>query len=806
MMLAPLDVAAKVYTINPSSPPNGALAANSWPGFTTPAQSIFTNGGLKWLGSNAGDPWYNTAFVTNAIGRDQEVSFKMTQTYQGCIVYLRFDGETSVRFTVSKGGNTLKVDFVRYTREIGVTYGSTPDTVVESAMGVPPGGTSLSALVGSTFSASDVWTFGAAADTFYAKFNGTTFWSGRFWTATKPGKIAVRHEANDDRGYRDITCTFKPSVASYSDFDNFVLDPRDWGLSDKATTGSIAAGSYTLVVNDATGFDIGKSIIVETGAEAGGGVFGTEGVGGTWPTYSYANEAALPNAAAYRATDNPSDTDLFVWLRSTNKVWINYKNAGVPTWGEFSPATQDYYYYHNEVQPRALCATITNKSGNTLTLNKAAAVTATNANVYVDATPAWDSIWAGNAIIGTLATSFGATHPDWYSVREHVTIKFPPGRFAMRKFHTLPATRYWTIEGEHRDDAIIHTPMGGSDFWVKHFGSHNTWRNMTFVGNVIEHKGFCHDTDRFYINLAWTLVLSGNRQSGINGEEYCEVNNVGFINTFGGAGLELTHYSHIRNCYGIQNQGNLQRYMTWFFAHGYCIDSWVEDCTYDGDKLGTAFEVFQCDGGGFRNCHSINGYFSSNFGGGDYLWENCTAIIDLNDMPTVRDWMKDNAAVFNINVNIGAGAQTPDVILEGGHIKNPRIEITQRASDGLLRSGIAINTGAVGMRVTGTHPAKPGLGYINWIRSGATPVYGEWTAVGSNEKSVITGIRIEGLDDTVSHYGGIYNHVQNAATDAPLVTNCVAENIQIYDRTTSSFSQGVGANGNINNATYEALP
>lgn len=807
MMLAPINTADRVYTIDPSATAVGALAANYWTGFDSPAQQIYSIAGVKNVGASSAGTWGDTAFVTKASGRDQEVSFKVAQTYAGMIVYLRYDGESAVKLVVSKGGNTFKADYVRRTTRILQNYGVGTETLVESRLGVDPGGAVLSTLLGtSTFSVNDVWTFGASGDTFYAKFNGVEFWSARFWTQAKPGKIAVLQEANDDRGYRDVTCTFKPSAVSYSDFDNWVLDLRDWGLKDSATTGSMTAGSYDLVVASAANFSVGDVIVVETGGEAGGGLFGTEGVGGTWPTYSYANQAALPNATTYRAIDNPSDTDLFVWLRDTGKVWINYKNAGVPTWGEFSPATQDYYYYHNEVQPRALVATITNKSGNTLTLDKAAVVSTTNANVYVDCTPAWEEISNGNAVIGTVAPVFGAVHPDWYSVREHVTFRLPPGKFAMRKFHTMPTTRYWTIHGESIDGTVLHTPQGGSDFWIKHFGSHNTWHSMRWEGNVKENRGFCHDTDSFYINLAWTLVLAGNRQSGINGEEYCEAYNMGFVNTFGGVGLEITHYSRTHHCYCVQNEGNLQRYMTWFFAHGYCIDSWVEDCTYLGDNLGTAFEIFQADGGGFKRCYAVNGYFSSNFSGGDYLWEDCTALIDLNVTPAIRPWMDSNAAVFNINVNIGGGAQTPEVILEGGRIVNPRIQIKQRTSDAALRTGIAINTGAVNMRISGTHPDKPGQGYINYIRSGAPSVYGEWAGISSNELTVIDGIRVEGLDNIVSNYGTIISHVGNRASDTPLVTNCVAEEIGIYDRATSSFSEGVGVAGNITNAEYEALP
>lgn len=801
MMLVPIDTADKTFSIDPTGASVGALAANAWTGFDSPVQEIILESGQKYIAGKSSDPWSDTAFVTKASGRDQEISFKMSKTYQGFTVYLRYDGETAVRITVSKGGNIFYASFVRYVGRISQLKDVGSDTVVAGVLEPASLGLVLSGLVGTTFALTDEWTVGAEGDLFYAKFNGTTFWSQRFWTQAKPGKIALLFESNASVGYRDVTCTFKPSSGGYySDFDNVVLDPRDWGLKDSVTTGSMAKDSYALVVEDASGFNVGDTVCVATGGEAGGGLFGTEGVGGTWPTYSFDNEAALPDPAVYRATNNPENRDVYVWLRSTSKVWIAYLANGVPTWGEFSPQTVDFYYYHNEVQPRALVAKITAKSGNTLTLDKAAAVATTNAGVFIDCTPAWTEMLAGNARIGAIAQSFGAVHPDWYSVREHVTIRIPPGRFALRKKCIIPETRYWTVHGESISSTVLHTPMGGSDFWVYHYGSHNTWHSMTREGNVLENRGFCHDIDRFYAFMDNTMTLGGNRQSGINGEEYCSMYNMRFYNTFSGPVMGLTHYSTIKNCHAVYNDGNLQRYTSWFFLNAYCIDSWIENCTYIGDRVGNAYEIFQADGGGMKNCSAINGYFSSNYSGGDYLWENVSAIIDLNYGPT-RDWTQQNGAVFNLNQNIGGGAETPAVLLEGGRIVDPYIEITQRVSDGLVRSGIAINGGVTNCRVYGTHPEKPGRGVIIFHKT-VPPLSTEYYGVRADSPAVIDGIRV------INGNGGQDSRadIQNKDYGIAVTRNCVAESVYLNASNGSSWSNAMGTNGNITNAEYEALP
>ncbi len=89
-----------------------------------------------------------------------------------------------------------------------------------------------------------------------------------------------------------------------------------------STTGTISGASNSLVVSSNPGFQIGDAIIVETGGEAGLGARGTKGVGGTWPTLSYANAAAM-NA------DTSKPDGQHAWLLDTGDVYFWLVSLGV---------------------------------------------------------------------------------------------------------------------------------------------------------------------------------------------------------------------------------------------------------------------------------------------------------------------------------------------------------------------------------------------------------------------------------------------------------------------------------------------
>ena len=112
---------------------------------------------------------------------------------------------------------------------------------------------------------------------------------------------AVALKANTGYGFRAITMSPLANGYLYSDYANNKLDMRDWGMRSIQTTGTIAAGSSTLVLAATQNLKVGDFLLVEIGHEAGAGLRGTIGVGGVWPALYYATTAALQKPPAGRA-------------------------------------------------------------------------------------------------------------------------------------------------------------------------------------------------------------------------------------------------------------------------------------------------------------------------------------------------------------------------------------------------------------------------------------------------------------------------------------------------------------------------
>lgn len=794
MMLSPTYVADKVYTIDPTGLSDGALAANYWTGFDSPAQRIFTASAVKYLGNASGDTFSDTAFVTKARGRDQEVSWKAAQTYQTDQIYLRYTGTEAVYFSISTSDNRLKVFFLKSVGRVNQLSTAGADSQVQYSFGMDSNGVSLTGLTGAfTPSVSDTWTVGCVGDLFYAKRNGSIFWSYRLWTHTRPGKIAMLITANDPRGLRDISCTFKASVATYSDHDNRRYDFRDWGFKDSKTTGTIAGGSLTtLTVADAAGFEIGDPVIVEIGGEAGAGEPETVGVGGTWPTYSYANIASFPNPTTWVAAIGGGADDGYAWAIDTNKVYRAYNPGTGFIWEEYTPTTQARWYYQNKVMPRALYATITNKSGNTLTLDTAATVATTNANVYYDCTAGVTEFLEGDVNEGGTA----------YSIRSDLDLILGDGVYAAHGHVVFPTTQEWRIWGSSRDNIRWYSPKGTEPFTIRHEGSDNVWSDMSFEGWAGV-KYWCFDSPTEWGVIYHTLDMTGNANNGRGGEYRSRIDRVDYYNMWGGSHMSEITDGGSADCRGYQTNGNMQQYFTWYFQHAYCTDTFFERCEYYGDKIGTAFEIFQANGGGYKDCIAVNGYFASNYSGGDYLIENFTQTVDANQLPA-NDWMSANNFVFNLNVNIADGANHPEIAAFGGRVVNPTISITQNSTTGYVPSGIAVNTDVVAVRITGTHPEKPGSGVIIFVRASGKEAFPA-RGISSNEPVTITGIRVKGNNTASSHteqYADIVTH----RNDGSVVEDNVTDTIYSVDTGTNTWYDDQGTNGNITNTAYEALP
>jgi hypothetical protein len=782
MMILPLlDTGDRVFSFAPSSYVNQTtIPANSLTGFTHAAAVVADQ--AYW--GTTKRYLLNTPYVfeqrtpvplweTKAKGRDVEV-----ETWgRDFLLYLQLDGGKAYVFKLFDAGQQFTVSFM--TNIPASPTWDAPGTVSVTLYNTGD----LEALIGGGFdsqaTASHVYTFGVEGMTLYAAMNGVRFWEGTYYYRNTAGTVMYVGK-NDEDGCRDTTVTFKPDSTRYSDMDNKIIDPRDWGFKSVQTTGSMSAGSPTLTVASSTGFAIGDKIIVATGGEAGAGLLGTKGVGGTWPAASYANEAALPSPSAFRAANG--NTDAYAWLEDTGKVWIAFLSSGTPTWGNFTDAyasDDEAFFYFRNVAPRALIAYITNIVGNTITLDRNSVVATTNAEVYFDNT---DVQYAAMGSIGASNLS-------------SATFQWPAGTYAMSGRFFFGTNDYWTVRGDSRSTTVLKYPKGVPQIVIENSGEFASIRDFKVVGNFGTNY-WCHPTTNGYYTYEHTLVVFGNYKTG----GYIE--RVDFENTWLCYALQTRFDGYARDCTAVWNNGSSSEYVGWPMQTAYCTDTWMEDCSLTFDSVNPGMELFQADGGGIRSCTLVNGYVASNTSGGGYLMDELDIDLDYNASPSEDWWALGRQPAIEINTNIGGGALNPSLVNTGGEIRNPTMAVTKRSSNGFMRGGIGIQSSCPLMRVTGTHPAKPGAGQItmsDYEEGDVSTNWTHWTGVGSDATdTVISGIRVIG--DAIPTDG--FTSAGNIkAPDASTIQNCVADVIVKF----TSVTNLVGTNGNINNTTYNAL-
>jgi hypothetical protein len=207
--------------------------------------------------------------------------------------------------------------------------------------------------------------------------------------------------------------------------------------------------------------------------------------------------------------------------------------------------------------------------------------------------------------------------------------------------------------------------------------------------------------------------------------------------------------------------------------------------------------VFAADGGGFRDCTSVNGIVASNTSGG-YEMDNFVITLDMNDQ-TTSGWTGAELLAININTNIGGGSTNPGIVADGAIIRNPTISITKRTSDGAIGAGISIQTGCPDVQVIGTHTAKPGLGVITMSDYESGDIgHGAFGVVSDGSETTVSGIRVIGTAQNAQEF----SNISLRSTDS-VVQNCVADAPSQWNG--SAHVSRLGVNGNITNAEYEAL-
>jgi hypothetical protein len=724
----------------------GAVTANQFTGWTHGAGSIFTSG--SWGASTKyfiATSDANLSATSNATSRDHEVTFWASLGS----VYLRVLDNKALRFRTNiNGGGGWTVAYVG----IG-SSGYESDTVITELGSGTPSGLNTSA------TASDLYVFGVSGFDVYVKWNGVEQWREKQLFAFKPGKVGLRTGADAGYGFRSCSVEFKASAALNSTPEFNILDVRDFGVKALATTGSMTAASTTLTVASNPGFAIGDPIIVEIGGESGVGARGTRGVGGQWPALSYANAAA-------RAADTSQVTNKLAAQLDTGVV---YKWSG-SAWSVF--ATSGFF---DLMLPRALIATITNISGTTFTLDTAATVSTTSANVYYNAAP-------------TYAEILGAVYVNLGSYMSDLTIEWPAGNFAWGVATTalsFGGNRVrWNVRGQGVVSTTIFSPKGtlSLDLNQEGWAGPSVCHDIEFTSNCLASGGY-----QFRYNGTTDVPVQGNLVNiGFTSCSDISVYDVRATD-WNSTGVLLSYCSNsTANDIEITHATGHREYTAWALILSNSSDCSATNVTIDSDYFTAGFEQFQCTDCTFTNITGRNTFCAVNSSGDwRYIGINITLETGAADASYLT-WHSSFSPVVNINSNID-NQQGGDSETDGGVFSN--FHLVQQTG---FRSGVVfsmINVDGTGDYVTiqGQFPDKPNtLGLIE------LPAYSSGTANGIRDDSSTRNILIDGVRVIGTNSGG---PDIGAGSSNATITNCVAETIT---------TPGTRSN-NINNAAYNAL-
>lgn len=727
----------------------GAVSANQFTGWTHSSGTVFSRTAYgvttKYFASSVSD---TVDIQSKAVSRDQEVVFWASIGR----VYLRIANGKALRFETS--ADTTGGWSVAYVL-IG-SGGYEDDTnIVSLGSGVPSG-------INTADTDGDLYTFGVEGFDVYVKWNGVEQWRETQIFSISAGRIGLRcHPSFTTYGFRSVEATFKHSVALYSSPAERLLDVRDFGLSSITTTGSMTAASTTLTVASNPGFAIGDPIIVEIGGESGAGAVGTRGVGGQWPALTYANATAM-NA----------DTSQVL-----NQVCVLLDTAVTYRWNEVSWVLNDTANsYTGFMLPKSLLATITNISGTTFTLDTAATVSTTNANVYMNNAVKYQEV-------------LGATYFSLDDEISDLTVEFPAGNFAWGTHDEslgLGSNRIrWEWRGLGVDETQIFSPEGVMSLELSQ-GSCTTpvFHDIELLSNCRADGGYQmrydEGTDR--PNQSWpTSLLFGTSSDAL-------IYNVRAIDP-NQAGIALSYCTNaiVHDC-TIEHTTGHRQYTQWMFNFANCTDCTAYNITIDSDYYLAGYEMFQSTGCVFEDFTCRNAVCSAN-SADEWRMTRINVTMETGCLDTdYFDWVSEFGVIINISSNIDNQQGNPDGAFNGTFND---FHLVQQAD---IRSGFApltmINMSGTTNYITisGQFPDKPNtLGLIE-IPSGA---YGGLSKAVRDDSATrfvtVDGVRVIGSNTTGPD-------IQIDSINGT-VTNCVADTIA---------TDGTQSN-NIDNAAYNAL-
>jgi hypothetical protein len=505
------------------------------------------------------------------------------------------------------------------------------------------------------------------------------------------------------------------------------------GLREVVTEGSISGGSNQLRVASAAGFGVGEWVIVEIGREPGQGQRGTRGVGGTWPSKSYPSESQL-------LADGSQPHGQFAWAEDTGDVfwWAN----GV--WYNMAPNRPNTLhagsYYLGKAVPRSLQARVTAINGNTLTLDREAAVSVEGANVYLDMAPVLNRLIAGSA-----------------------RLSLPAGRFPTGGVVYIQDRGGFEFSGQGKDATTIYSPKGVPGAMIQVFNAPRALiRDFTLQSNFRD-QGFglnwggSTPAGTFEPVTDTSAVPGATFSRGIlffAGAHNGVAQDVRVVDVAQHA-LGSIYAEHVwgRRIENIQND-LMRQYVTWQFQWSDTTGGGCEDCEIRSTYLIPGFEAFRSADVQFIRAKGTNALFAMN-GAGRWL------IVDSELRITENSLAPEGAVtpfhpIIDITTNIGL---TPQATM-GGTIRNVTM-----VQDGYVNAskdtlgGILIGENNPDIRVESSSYSAP-----DYTPGGIT--YG---AIGLNSKGVNT--TVNGMRVT----GKAISHLANIILERGSGQNCVAE-------------------------------
>jgi hypothetical protein len=620
---------------------------------TIMSNTFWTTAATKSFGVSPAGTW---ALLSNGSSRDQEVT---TWVHQGRIfLRLNADGD-AIMFEqlLSTANGTMNIALV-----FGVdssTYNPTTtknlwvNSDLKNTWGVKLGGSGDK-------TDGDEFTYGVEGFDIYVKYNGVEKLRFQSFHHVVSGKVGFKNNGTN-QGFRETTVTFNEQATLSSSLNaagGGTFNLLDFGLKSVATTGSIDVGVSTTTLNvvDGTNIAIGDYVLVEINGEAGAGARGTKGVGGTWPSLSYANLAAME-------ADTSQANNTFGWNEDTGDVYRFATGTGL--W------TQQTAYYQAKATPRGLRARVTAKpSTHVCTIDTAATVSTTSANVYVDMSP----------VLGYLGQFYSNTSTDIRAYRpSSMDIYVPAGTYygAGAVYFQYESGTGVTFKGAGKTQTIFHTPEGFAPLQFHGYSDEFEFADFTLEQNFrLQGYGFQWGvTNRV---RSWgsdglpgyeAVSASVTETSFSNSSAYPPavflnavvdgvIRNVKVVDASQKAlCASLCVDTWAYDC-EIEQTDAIAIYIQWAVQWASCTGGGVDGITLTSPYLFPAAEIYQSSGTIFRNLTITNGSMAYN-GGELNEFDTVAVTIEANSQHSSLAFAS-STTIFNSNNNNSHAAGSID--------------------------------------------------------------------------------------------------------------------------------------------------